>query len=239
MQRPNMAHIQNVPLCFLPMLLLLTLPPTEAGAQEVKSTVRKVSYPAAPEPTRPKKIALETAFSRWSIKVTWDKLHGNENGFEARFVTADVIAGLANQLAKDKQLNDTQAQALYDERRKKYYGDSDRGAFGEKIAFLGHIELSSETYTAGQLDTPWQFALLAEDGKPLVPAKVEMGEVRLQKNGTAALPSWRRAFTVTFDNLDPATKRRVVTAGTRRLTLTVKGTIGEGRAVYAFELAAH
>ena len=238
MNRCKTSQTQNPQLRVLPILLLLTCAPAGVRADEVKTTVRKVPYPAAPEPERPKKGSLETAFKRWSVKVTWDKMNGNENGFEARLVTADVIAGLANQLAKERQLNAAQAQTLYEERRKKYYGDLDQGAFGEKIAFLGHIELNSETYTAGQLNARWQFSLLAEDGKPLAAAKVEMGEVKLQKSGTAALTSWYRAFTVTFDNMDPMTKRRVATAGVHSLTLVLKGAAGEGRATYVFDPAA-
>ena len=239
MQISKSSHIRNTKLRALPMLLLLTLSAAGVCADEVKTTVRKAPYPTAPESERPKKISLETAFSRWTVKVVWDKLHGVENCFEARFVTSDVIAGLTNQLVKDGQLTDSQAQTLYDDRRKKYYGSADRGAFGEKIAFLGHIELSSETYTVGQLNAPWKFELLADDGKPVVSAKVEMGEVRLQKNAAAGSSSWRRAFTVTFDNQDLLTKRRVVTAGVHALTLVVKGAVGEGRATFAFDAAAH
>jgi hypothetical protein len=241
MQR-NITYLVHKSNFFLLPILIFTVFLPSAGragdATDVKTTVRKVPYPAAPETERPKKIKLETAFQRWSVKVTWDKLHGNENGFEARFVTADVIAGLANQLAKEKQLTDAQAQALYEERRRKYYGDADQGAFGAKLAFLGHIELNSETYTAGQLNASWQFELLTEGGKPLAPAKVEMGDVRLQKSGPAGLASWYRAFTVTFENLDPLSKRRFATAGVPSLTLVVKGPAGEGRATYVFDPAA-
>ncbi len=225
---------------FLLLALFLPLLSISAGvrADEVKTTLRKVPYPVAPEPERPRKMALESAFQRWSVKVVWDKPHGNENSFEARFVTADVIAGLANQLAKERKLTDAQAQALYDERRKKYYGANDRGAFGDKIVFLGHIELDADTYTAGQLNAPWDFALSADDGKPLTPTRVEMGDVRLQKSLKTGASFWYRAFTVTFDNLDPAAKRRAVTAGSRSLTLIVKGAAGEGRATFVFEPAA-
>ncbi len=221
-------------LCFLLVLL-----PAGLRADEVKTTVRKVPYPAAPERERPKNVTLEAAFQRWSVKVTWDMSRGAESGFEARFVTADVIAGLANQLMKDGKLTDVQAQTLYDERRKKYYGDMDRGAFGDKIAFLGHIELNGDTYTAGQLNAPWQFELRADEGVPLASAQVEMGEVKLQKSVKTGLNSWYRAFTVTFNNQDPKTKQRVMTVGVHSMTLVVKGMVGEGRAIYGFDPAAH
>ena len=241
MQRSLNYPVHKFNFLLLPILIFAAVLPSAGRAEDVtdvKTTVRKVPYPSAPETDRPKKIRLETAFQRWSVKVVWDKLHGNENGFEARFVTADVIAGLANQMAKEKQLTDAQAQALYEERRKKYYGDADQGAFGAKLAFLGHIELNSETYTAGQLNASWQFELLTEDGKPLAPAKVEMGDVRLQKSGPTAPASWYRVFTVTFENLDPVSKRRFATAGVHSLTLVVKGSAGEGRATYVFDPAA-
>ncbi len=223
-------------LFFLACLLFLSY----ARADEVKSAVRKVPYPAAPEPLRPKKTVLETAFSRWSVKVSWDKLHGGENGFEARLVTSEVITGLANRLAKDQQLNEPQAQTLYDERRKKYYGDSDKGAFGDKIAFLGHIELTSDAYTAAQAGGVWQFSLTVEEGKPFAPAKVELGEVKLLKTGEGARAStsWYRVFTVTFDNLDPVSKRRILTVASHTLSLNVKGPSGEGRATFQFDASA-
>jgi len=238
MQPWKTPHRQNVTRTLLSILLALALFPIGASADEVKTTVRKVPYPTAPEPERPKKITLESAYNRWSVKVVWDRVHGIENSFEARLMTSDVIAGLANQLAKTSPMSEAQAQTLYEERCKKYYGSAERGAFGEKIVFMGHIELDSETYTAGQLNSTWQFSLLADDGKPLAPAKVEMGDVRLQKSGASGPGSWYRVFTITFDNMDPMTKKRVVTAGIHNLTLAIKGVSGEGRATFAFDPSA-
>ncbi len=236
---PHTLSLRRAAVAFA--LVLLSLASSALHAEEVKTTVRKVPFPAAPEPVRPKKIVLESAFSKWSVKVSWDKANGGENGFEARLVTADVIAGLANRLAKDQQMSEAQAQALYDERRKKYYGEKDLGAFGEKIAFLGHIELNSETYTAGQASAEWLFTLNVDEGKAFLPAKVELGDVKLLKNGSGAkaAASWYRVFTVTFDNQDPVTKRRILTAASHSLSLQVKGTAGEGRVTFAFDPAAH
>lgn len=239
MQRSKPSYLPKAYLAILSILLGGMYLSSGVYAEELKATVRKAPYPLAPEPTLPKKVSLETAFHRWSIKVVWDRQHKTEDSFEARLVTGDVIAGLVNRLAKDQRLTDAQAQSLYEDRRKKYYGDAEHGGFGDKIVFMGHIELDAEAYPAAQANAPWEFELIAEDGKPLTPLQVELGDPRLQKSGKGGASAWYRAFTVTFANQDPIKKRRVVVAGISHLTLVLKGAAGEGKATYLFDTAAH
>lgn len=218
-----------------------SLLPALAQSGAVKTESKKVPVPGVALKDLPRMKDPEGVMKKWQIEVVWSRprtgLFGpGMNGFDAWFLSPEMIAALANARAKKLAMHEITTETLYTQLRDFYYGPLSTAFYGEEIGFLVTIKVEFEVNHPEEISSMWDFRLIAANGKQYAPAKVVPQDTLFNMSyDPFRVGSWAKSYGLIFDNTDPDTNKPILTINTREISLMVGSDMGKGVARYQFD----
>lgn len=233
--------MRMIPLTMIAILVGWNLVSAAAQSGAVKTESKKVPVPDVALKDLPRMRDPDAVMKKWQIEVVWSRpkagLFGSGmNGFDAWFLTPEMIAALANSRAKKLAMHDMQVQDLYTQLRDFYYGPLSTAFYGEEIGFLVTIRVEFDINHPDDISSIWDFRLMTEKGKQFKPAKVVPQDTLFNVSiDPFRVGTWAKTYGLIFDNTDPDTQKPILNYNTREISLTIGSDMGKGVARYQFD----
>ncbi len=220
----------------------MNLVPATVWADDAPVRVKQVPALAEPTARLPRNLNYDAVRRKWGLEAWWAVTTTRENLYEktragsgmfVALMSPELIAAVTDREARRSRMSGEEAQQLYSLNLQKYYGDGPSGC--ERIVFAGYIQIDQFAYSSVDvIDSDWTFTLSTEDGKAFPPSHVTLSPFDYHDLNEEGTTLQRKAITVTFDNLDPATRKPILTPETSALTLELSGRYGAVKARFVF-----